>query len=83
MSLLQNLTEFKFNLDTLDLTSMGNTAQEITDEMTLLWYTQNNINFMQTSSEILNCPGRRRFSPVILLFIFGNIKLQLCRVYEA
>ena len=52
---------------------MGNTAQEITDEMTLLWYTQNNINFMQTSSEILNCPGRGRFSPVILLFIFGII----------
>ena len=55
MSLSQNLSEFKFNLETMDLlTSMGRTPQQTTNEMTLLGYTPGNINFMQTSRPLLN-----------------------------
>ena len=55
MSLSQHLSEFKFNLETMDLlTSMGRTQQQTTNEMTLLGYTISNINFMQTSRLLLN-----------------------------
>lgn len=55
MTLSQNLSEFKFNLETMDLLiSMGRTSQQTTDEMTLLGYTSSQVNFMQSSRPLLN-----------------------------
>lgn len=55
MSLSQNLSEFKFTLETMDLlVSMGRNNTQTMNEMLLLGYTTNQVNFMQTSRQLLN-----------------------------
>ena len=55
MTLLQRLSEFRFNLETMDLlTSMNRTNQQTVEEMTQLGLTTNQVNFMLNSRSLLN-----------------------------
>lgn len=55
MTLSQRLSEFRFNLETMDLlSSMGRSSTQTIDEMTQLGLTTNQINFMLTSRSLLN-----------------------------
>lgn len=55
MTLSQRLSEFRFNLETMDLlSSMGRSTSQTVDEMTQLGLTTNQINFMLTSRSLLN-----------------------------
>jgi hypothetical protein len=55
MTLSQRLSEFKFNLETMDLlVSMGRNSQQTLDEMIPLGFTSTQINFMQSSRPLLN-----------------------------
>ncbi len=55
MSLSQNLNEFRFNLDTLDLmTSMGRTTEQATSMLTELGFNQQLVQFMVSQRNILN-----------------------------
>ena len=55
MTLSQHLSEFRFNLETMDLlSSMSRTSSQIVDEMTQLGLTTNQVNFMLTSRSLLN-----------------------------
>jgi hypothetical protein len=55
MSLSQNLNEFRFNLDTLDLmTSMGRTTEQATTMLTELGFNQQLVQFMVSHRNILN-----------------------------
>ena len=55
MTLSQRLSEFKFNLETMDLlTSMGRSSQQTLEEMLPLGFTSPQVNFMQSSRSLLN-----------------------------
>ncbi len=55
MSLSQNLNEFRFNLDTLDLmTSMGRTTEQATTMLTELGFNQQLVQFMVSQRNVLN-----------------------------
>ncbi len=55
MSLSQNLNEFRFNLETLDLmTSMGRTTEQATTMLTELGFNQQLVQFMVSQRNILN-----------------------------
>lgn len=55
MSLSQNLNEFRFNLETLDLmTSMGRTTEQATAMLTELGFNQQLVQFMVSQRNILN-----------------------------
>ena len=55
MTLSQRLSEFRFNLETMDLlSSMGRSSSQTVDEMTQLGLTTNQINFMLNSRSLLN-----------------------------
>ena len=55
MSLSQNLNEFRFNLETLDLmTTMGRTTEQATSMLTELGFNQQLVQFMVSQRNILN-----------------------------
>lgn len=55
MSLTQCLIEFRFNLETIDLlTTLNRTSQQIIDEMKLVGFSSNMINFILTNKSLLN-----------------------------
>jgi hypothetical protein len=55
MSLSQNLNEFRFNLETLDLmTSMGRTTEQATAMLTEVGFNQQLVQFMVSQRNILN-----------------------------
>lgn len=55
MTLSQRLSEFRFNLETMDLLlSMGRSSTQTIDEMTQLGLTTNQVNFMLNSRSLLN-----------------------------
>ena len=55
MTLSQCLSEFRFNLETMDLlVQMGRTTQQTISEMTLLGFTESHVNFVLSSRPLLN-----------------------------
>lgn len=55
MTLSQRLSEFKFNLETMDLLiSMGRSQPQTVEEMTLVGFTSPQVNFMLSSRALLN-----------------------------
>lgn len=55
MTLTNNLSEFRFNLETIDLlTSMGRTMQQTFDEMKVVGFTSQQVQFILSSRSLLN-----------------------------
>jgi hypothetical protein len=55
MTLTQRLSEFRFNLETIDLlTSMGRSTQQTIDEMSQLGFSSQNLQFILSSRTLLN-----------------------------
>ena len=55
MTLTQRLSEFKFNLETMDLlSSMGRSSQQVFDEMVPLGFTTSQVQFILSSRSLLS-----------------------------
>lgn len=70
MTLSQRLSEFKFNLETIDLlTSMGRTSSQIVEEVSSIGFTSSHVQFISQSRTLLQ-------SVLLRLQLYGEQNLK-------